>query len=177
MLSIVASRLRPMSSAKIAPVPYRSFFMPWTHSKTKETPSAPGRSRCFLSTLDGCHRGRRSISTLIPRWCGSTPSTRHGLIVRRSSPCSGRTDQGLEQGASKTSRGDVAPRENNSSRRRRRRHGRQRSSLRRHRRDRRTPRPTDGTSAAAPPRPWPPRVDKSSMSDRSMSVGPGSRRA
>ena len=53
---------RPMSSARIAPVPpYRSFFMPWTHSKTKETPSR----LCVASVASMASRAARTPS---PRW-------------------------------------------------------------------------------------------------------------
>jgi hypothetical protein len=67
-----------MSSARIAPVPpYRSFFMPWTHSKTKETPSRlrvvllTRRPRCSLTTTQRRPHHRRSTST---------PSTRGATL-------------------------------------------------------------------------------------------------
>ena len=159
---------RPISSARIAPVPpYRSFFMPWTHSKTKETPSRLCDTASRRRRLAPPARHRRDGVGLIfdadTRWCGRSHwQSKGGTSMSGVSPSPSHSTKGSCSPARRHSRrwlrpGSLATRNNPlaaaSTASRCRRRATSTPSTREGGLGRR---PTDGTSAAAPPRPWPP---------------------
>ena len=179
---------RPMSSARIAPVPpYRSFFMPWTHSKTKETPSRLRDVRVVFSHY-GCVDGVTVSTTL---HLHAIDARRHDVAARSISTrlrtgaaaATGRAREGLRRPACRPrprtgpgARARLRVKTMTLSRQRRRRHGVDDAPPPRHRRDGRRERelrtPTDGryfgggssSSMASASL-------KSSINDKSMSVG------